>query len=83
MRRKPIFNTISIALSFAFIGPVLAQSDDATGTTQESEGVLEEVVVTGSRIRRDSFNVSTPLVQVGTDQIQDTGLGSLSEILVD
>jgi outer membrane receptor protein involved in Fe transport len=83
MRRSTVFYAISTALSLAFIGPALAQTDQASDVTQEAEGALEEVVVTGSRIRRDSFNVSTPLVQMDTDQIEDTGLGSLSEILID
>ena len=75
--------TISATLSLALMGPVLAQTDDATDTEFEEEGVLEEVIVTGSRLRRDSFNVSTPLVTMDNDAIRDSGLGSLSEILVD
>ncbi len=44
---------------------------------------MEEDVATGSRFRRDSFNVSTPLVSISAAAIQDTGLGSLAEILID
>ncbi|PKG83898.1 TonB-dependent receptor [Colwellia sp. 75C3] len=43
----------------------------------------EKITVTGSRLRRDSFSVTTPLATMGSDAIQDTGLGSLSEILID
>jgi outer membrane receptor protein involved in Fe transport len=74
-------SVLSIAISLVLTGPLLAQSNEATSVEDEAE--LEEVIVTGSRIRRDSFNVSTPLVQMETDQIEDTGLGSLSEILID
>ena len=81
MRRKTISYAISIALSLAFIGPVLAQTTDVN--QEGAEGALEEVIVTGSRIRRDSFNVSTPLINMENDQIRDTGLGSMSEILID
>ena len=45
--------------------------------------VPEKIIVTGSRLRRDSFSVATPLVTMGRAEIDDTGLGSLSEILVD
>ena len=83
MRRNTISFAISIALSLAFIGPVLAQTGDTTDATLEAEEVLEEVIVTGSRLRRDSYTVSTPLVVMETDVIQDTGLSSLTEILVD
>jgi outer membrane receptor protein involved in Fe transport len=43
----------------------------------------EKITVTGSRLRRDSFSVATPLATMNSEEIQDTGLGSLSEILVD
>ncbi len=83
MRRNTISYAISIALSLAFIGPVMAQTDQTTDVALEGEGLLEEVIVTGSRIRRNSFNVSTPLITLGNDAISDSGLGSLSEILID
>ncbi|GAC17767.1 TonB-dependent receptor plug domain-containing protein [Paraglaciecola arctica] len=43
----------------------------------------EKITVTGSRLRRDNFNVSTPLVTLDKDDIEDSGLGELTEILVD
>lgn len=42
----------------------------------------ERITVTGSRLRRDSFSVATPLVTMDKEAIEDTGLGSLSEILI-
>ena len=83
MRRNTISFAISIALSLAFIGPVLAQTGDTTDATLEAEEVLEEVIVTGSRLRRDGFNVSTPLVTMDNEAIQDTGLRSLAEMMVE
>jgi outer membrane receptor protein involved in Fe transport len=59
----------------------MAQTDQAPVDADE-EMELEEVVVTGSRLRRDSFNVSTPLVTMDSVAIKDTGLGSLAEVLV-
>lgn len=81
MRPNNLSFAISFALCMAFTGPVLAQTDQAPAT--ESENLLEEVIVTGSRLRRNSFNVSTPLVTMDLNQIEDSGLGSLSEIMVD
>ena len=40
-------------------------------------------MVTGSRLKRDSFSVATPLVTMDRSAIQDTGLGNLSDVLVD
>jgi outer membrane receptor protein involved in Fe transport len=62
----------------------------ATPVTEQGEprlndegDAIEEIIVTGSRLRRDSFNVSTPLVLLDTEAIADTGLTSLAEVLVD
>jgi iron complex outermembrane recepter protein len=64
---------------------VSRQSQIPTATienVQEKE-ITEKITVTGSRLRRDSFSVATPLAIMNKDGIEDTGLGSLSEILVD
>jgi outer membrane receptor protein involved in Fe transport len=50
---------------------------------EDEKDEVEKIVVTGSRLRRDSFSVVTPLVKLGQEAIADTGLGSLSEILLD
>ena len=72
---------IFAAICLAITGPVQAQTEQAA-VGQEAGGALEEIVVTGSRLRRDSFNVTTPLVTMDTQAIQDTGLGSLAEVLI-
>ena len=61
---------------------VLAQTEQSAVDSEE-ELVLEEVIVTGSRLKRDSFNVSTPLISMDNDTIRDSGLGALSQILID
>ena len=79
---KIIFRTcfaIAWAAALAMSGPVVAQEDDAADDATE----IEEILVTGSRLRRDSFNVSTPLVVMDNEAIEDTGLGSLAEVLVE
>lgn len=45
--------------------------------------VDEKITVTGSRLRRDSFSVATPLATMDREAIEDTGIGSLSDILID
>ncbi|NIA27748.1 MAG: TonB-dependent receptor plug domain-containing protein, partial [Desulfobulbaceae bacterium] len=64
---------------FIATGASAQESADPAGEAAE----VEEIIVTGSRIPRDSFNVSTPLVSVGAEEITDAGLGELSEILID
>ena len=55
------------------------QSELEQATTDSSE----RITVTGSRLRRDSFSIATPLVTIDKTAINDAGIGSLSEILVD
>ena len=84
MRKKLTRCTLSLAIGFALSGAALAQSEvEATGTEQAEDNVLEEVIVTGSRLRRDSYNISTPLVTMDSQAIEDSGLGSIAEILID
>ena len=69
-----------LALSFVTVSYAQDETEDAT---EEAEAVLEEILVTGSCLRRDSFNVSTPLVILDSEIITDAGLGSLAEIMID
>lgn len=73
--------TIASVISLAMSGPILAQVDEDVSAAEANE--IEEIVVTGSRLKRDSFNVSTPLVVVDNEALQDAGLGSLALTLVD
>jgi len=59
-----------------------AGAQDAADS-QGDEASIEEITVTGSRLKRDSFNVSTPLVSVDSEAISDTGLTSLAQVLID
>lgn len=72
---------VATATSFMLSGAVMAQQDANDVSAEDTE--VEEILVTGSRIARDSFNVSTPLNVMDMEAIQDTGLGSLAEVLVD
>jgi len=77
--------------AFAFEQDKLAEIEKKASTANVSStekvetenDAPEKIIVTGSRLRRDSFSVATPLVALGRAEIDDTGLGSLSEILVD
>ena len=58
---------------------IIVKSLAANEQTEEPE----KIVVTGSRIKRDSFSIPTPLVTMDREAIADTGLTNLSDILVD
>lgn len=69
-----------IAFASLFSVPqVMAQET----TLEDDDEVIEQIIVTGSRLKRDSFNVSTPLVGVSSDALKDSGIGSLALTLTD
>lgn len=91
---KKSFNrgAIATAIAFAISGQVFAadadnierkQAQSSINNQKAQESKVEKIVVTGSRLRRDSFSVATPLATMDNEAIEDTGLGSLAEILID
>ena len=81
-----------IAITASFSQQVIAQENidvgPQTNTTlakkvAKTKEKVEKIVITGSRLRRDSFSVPTPLVVMTREDIADTGVGSLADILVD
>ena len=80
MKRTPLATAIGFALangSLALTAPVHAQDNNATNA---DEGI-EEVIVTGSRIRKDAFTSSTPMdiIDIGEASIQ--GIANVGELL--
>ena len=63
--------------------PVAQAAQNAPAEETKKAEADEKIVVTGSRLRRDSFTVATPLATMDRDAIQDAGVGSLAEILID
>lgn len=77
--RKYLFGTTILAGVLAMAAPALAQS--APPVPQDDEAVVEEIVVTGSRIRRDPASVPTPIITVEREQLLDTGLTTVIDYL--
>ena len=72
-----LFSGASLALLFAsFIaGPAALAQTSGEGAT------LEEVIVTGSRIRRDPLNEIAPVMNIGADDLERSGLTNLGAAL--
>jgi len=62
--------------ALSLCGTALAQTDDGTDETQ-----LEEIIVTGSHIKRDTFNYSTPISVIGAADIDAMGSTNLGDLL--
>ena len=94
--RKTLLATTMLAGSIAISAPALAQTAPANqpaGTVtgqeplnqapvaQDQATELGEVVVTGSRIRRDATNSPTPLIQVQREALLSTGQATVIDYL--
>ena len=67
-----------VAGSLLFSVMAHAQQDDAAA---EDEEQIEEIVTTGSRIKRDTFSTTTPIQVLNTEGAQKIGITSITEML--
>src|SRR5512141_926388 len=68
----------SAASTACFTIPTFAHAADASKAVD-----VGEIVVTGSRIRRDTFDTPLPMASVNSDQIRQSGNVVLGDILND
>jgi outer membrane receptor protein involved in Fe transport len=67
----------SLLCSVVLAGPGLVQAQTADNAT------VEEVVVTGSRIKRDTFSAPSPIATVSSETITESGNVILGDVLMD
>lgn len=70
---------LALAPSAAFAQDATAPDDAATAEVQEAEG--NTITVTGSRIRRDGFDASTPVAVVDSEEVKLTGTTNVEKLL--
>ncbi|RZJ44407.1 MAG: TonB-dependent receptor, partial [Brevundimonas sp.] len=85
IKRKYLFGTTILAGVMAVAAPAFAQSQLPGVTVQGQQDAqateIGEVVVTGSRIRRDPTNAPTPLIQVSGEDLRTTGQATVIDYL--
>ncbi len=74
--------TSTVALMISLIGSAHAQ-EVATPATAAADAAAppQEIVVTGSRIRRDPLDQPSPVITVDQKSLQQTGLSSIADVL--
>lgn len=84
MFRKLLLAGSVVAAGVTTAGVANAQQAEPTPTPTESgASSSEEVIVTGSRIRRDPTNAPTPLIQVTNEQVLLSGEANVIDYLAD
>ncbi len=85
LKRKYLFGTTILAGVMAVAAPAFAQETQLPGVTARGQAEpvteLEEIISTGSRIRRDPTNAPTPLIQVSRDDLLQTGQTTVIDYL--
>jgi iron complex outermembrane receptor protein len=81
-RRKPLVNAISCAIAAGALGiSPLAFAQDAAEEEQVEDQVIETVLVTGSRIKKDVFSHSTPIDVIDTEVSAIQGIADIGDLL--
>jgi len=85
LKRKYLFGTTILAGVMAVTAPAFAQSQlpgvNVQGQSDEQATEIGEVIVTGSRIRRDPTNAPTPLIQVSRETLLTAGQTTMIDYL--
>jgi len=85
LKRKYLFGTTILAGVMAVTAPAFAQDQlpgvNVQGQSDREATEIDEVVVTGSRIRRDPTNAPTPLIQVSREALLTTGQSTVVDYL--
>ena len=85
LKRKYLFGTTILAGVMAVSAPAFAQNQlpavSVQGQSDQQATEIGEVVVTGSRIRRDPTSSPTPLIQVQREQLLETGQATVIDYL--
>ena len=86
LKRKYLFGTTILAGVMAVTAPAFAQATQlpavsVQGQSDQDATEIGEVVVTGSRIRRDPTNAPTPLIQVEREALLSTGQATVIDYL--
>lgn len=79
-------NRVHLAVAAVLFAATLTHTTalaDPQATDRQSAEALAEVVVTGSRIKRAPATAPTPLIQIQSEDIVRSGLGSVIDVLAD
>lgn len=79
VRSSILYSTALLAIATGLAVPAAAQDNEVPQAVDAPSG--EQIVVTGSRIRRDPLSQDAPIVFVDQDDIAKTGLNSINDVL--
>lgn len=81
IKRKHLFGTTVLAGVVALAAPAFAQTTPTSAGQGEEVSQVGEVVVTGSRIRRNDLTSASPLAVVSSETIDQKGFANVADAL--
>ena len=78
LRLNPVLTPVAAAMATALYPASAVMAQDIDGVAEDE---IEEVVVTGSRIRRDTFSSAAPMDTVTSEQATVRGITDVSTLL--
>lgn len=82
-RRRLLCTTIVGGALAALAAPGMAAAQDAAPQSEEEATQIDEIVVTGSRIARQDYRSSSPIVTVDQQDFQATGSVTIDSLVTD
>ena len=81
MTKATLFATCALIALPAFCAVGTAQAQTTATPAAEEAAPSEEIIVTGSRIRRDPLNQDSPTITLDQSSLAQTGLTAIADIL--
>jgi outer membrane receptor protein involved in Fe transport len=81
MKSRKSNHVLRLALIVGVTSTMAGYVPVASAQDAEADDQIEEITVTGSRIKRDTFNYSTPVTVIDNVEISQTGTTNLGDLL--
>ena len=80
-QREARLAALASAVSAILLGGPAARAQDVDDVEQSRTDQMEEVIATGTRIRRSDFTSANPIATITAEDMQDLGLVSVGDML--
>lgn len=81
MKPQMKLSALTLAITMAALAPASLLAAEDSAATDGANSKIEKIEVTGSRIKRADFEGVAPVTVITADDIANSGLSSISEVL--
>ncbi|MBL4817005.1 MAG: TonB-dependent receptor plug domain-containing protein, partial [Shewanella sp.] len=81
MKNQMKLSALTMAITMAALASSSLQAAEQTGDKAGADQEMEKISVTGSRIKRADFEGVAPVTVITAEDIENSGLSSIAEVL--